>query len=68
MTHSSLQAHRVTRSITNYSFNHIGGLAVSHYEPGQIPCSWAGFSARFPTLRFGFLEGGVAWAASLLAD
>ena len=27
-----------------------------------------GVFARFPTLRFGFLEGGVAWAVSLLAD
>ena len=26
-----------------------------------------GVSKRFPTLNFGFLEGGVAWAADLYA-
>lgn len=67
VTHSSLQAHRVTRSITNYSFNHIGGLAVSHYELAKS-LVMGGVFARFPALRFGFLEGGVAWAVSLLAD
>jgi predicted TIM-barrel fold metal-dependent hydrolase len=67
VTHSSLQAHRVTRSITNYSFNHIGGLAVSHYELAKS-LVMGGVFARFPELRFGFLEGGVAWAVSLLAD
>ncbi len=67
VTHSSLQAHRVTRSVTNYSFNHIGGLAVSHYELAKS-LVMGGVFARFPTLRFGFLEGGVAWAVSLLAD
>jgi predicted TIM-barrel fold metal-dependent hydrolase len=67
VTHSSLQSHRSTRSITNYSFNHIGGLAVSHYELAKS-LVMGGVFARFPTLRFGFLEGGVAWAVSLLAD
>jgi hypothetical protein len=28
----------------------------------------SGVTHRFPTLRFGFLEGGVAWACSLLGD
>ncbi len=67
VTHSSLQSHRSTRSITNYSFNHIGGLAVSHYELAKS-LVMGGVFTRFPTLRFGFLEGGVAWAVSLLAD
>jgi len=28
----------------------------------------SGVTRRFPTLRFAFLEGGVAWACSLYAD
>ncbi len=67
MTHSSLQAHRVTRSSTNYVFNHIGGLAASHTELCKSLVMGGVFS-RFPQLRIGFLEGGVAWAVSLLAD
>ncbi|MCW2546461.1 MAG: putative metal-dependent hydrolase, TIM-barrel fold, partial [Mycobacterium sp.] len=67
VTHSSLQAHRITRSRTNYVFNHIGGLAVSHYELAKS-LVMGGVFKRFPELRIGFLEGGVAWAVSLLAD
>ena len=65
--HSSLQSHRVTRSATSYVYNHIGGLAASH-ESLCKSLFLSGVTHRFPTLRFGFLEGGVAWACSLLSD
>ena len=65
--HSSLQSHRVTRSATSYVYNHIGGLAASH-ESLCKSLFLSGVTHRFPTLRFGFLEGGVAWACSLFAD
>ncbi len=65
--HSSLQGHRVTRSATSYVYNHIGGLAASH-ESLCKSLFLSGVPHRFPTLRFGFLEGGVAWACSLLGD
>ena len=65
--HSSLQSHRVTRSATSYVYNHIGGLAASH-ESLCKSLFLSGVTNRFPTLRFGFLEGGVAWACSLLSD
>jgi predicted TIM-barrel fold metal-dependent hydrolase len=65
--HSSLQGHRVTRSATSYVYNHVGGLAASH-ESLCKSLFLSGVTHRFPTLRFGFLEGGVAWACSLLAD
>jgi predicted TIM-barrel fold metal-dependent hydrolase len=65
--HSSLQGHRVTRSATSYVYNHVGGLAASH-ESLCKSLFLSGVTYRFPTLRFGFLEGGVAWACSLLAD
>jgi predicted TIM-barrel fold metal-dependent hydrolase len=65
--HSSLQSHRVTRSATSYVYNHIGGLGASH-ESLCKSLFLSGVTHRFPTLRFGFLEGGVAWACSLLGD
>jgi hypothetical protein len=56
---------RVSR--TNYVYNHIGNFAVA----GEAACRamfFGGVANRFPKLRFGFLEGGVAWAANLFSD
>jgi predicted TIM-barrel fold metal-dependent hydrolase len=66
VVHSSLQHHRVTRSISNYVYNHIDGLAASH-ESLCKSLFLGGVTRRFPTLRIGFLEGGVAWACALFA-
>ena len=66
--HSSLQSHRVTRSATSYVYNHVGGLAAASHESLCKSLFLSGVTYRFPTLRFGFLEGGVAWACSLLGD
>ena len=55
------------RSISNYMFNHIGHFAAA----GEFVCKsmfMGGVHRRFPSLRFGFLEGGIAWAANLLQD
>lgn len=67
VTHSSLQAHRTTRSVSSYVYNHIGGLAAMH-ESLCKSLFLGGVTNRFPELRIGFLEGGVAWAVSLYAD
>jgi hypothetical protein len=67
VSHSAHQGHRVSRSTSSYVFNHIGGLATSH-ESLAKSLFLGGVTRRFPTLRFGFLEGGVAWACSLFAD
>lgn len=56
---------RVSR--TSYVYNHIGNFAWA----GEAACRsifLGGVAHRFPNLRFGFLEGGVAWAANLYAD
>jgi hypothetical protein len=48
-------------------FNHIGHFGAS----GEAMCKalfFGGVTRRFPTLPFGFLEGGVSWACSLYAD
>jgi len=67
VSHSSHHYHRVSRSPSNYVYNHIGGLATSH-ESMAKSLFLDGVTRRFPTLRFGFLEGGVAWACSLFAE
>jgi predicted TIM-barrel fold metal-dependent hydrolase len=67
VSHSAHQHHRVSRSPSSYVYNHIGGLATSH-ESLAKSLFLGGVTRRFPTLQVGFLEGGVAWAASLFAD
>ena len=55
------------QSRKNYVYNHIGNFAAA----GEASCRsifFGGVPDRFPKLRFGFLEGGVAWAANLYAD
>jgi predicted TIM-barrel fold metal-dependent hydrolase len=54
-------------SISNPVFNHVGHFASA----ATAVCKslfLGGVSLRFPELRFLFLEGGVGWARSLLAD
>ena len=65
--HSSMQTSHPARSISNYAFNHVGGIAHAH-EAVCKALFVGGVYRRFPTLRFGYLEGGVMWGASLLAD
>ena len=67
VSHSAHQHHRVSRSPSSYVFNHVGGLATSHESLAKA-LVLGGVTHRFPDLRVGFLEGGVAWACSLLAD
>jgi predicted TIM-barrel fold metal-dependent hydrolase len=51
----------------NYVFNHLGSFGAAQ-EAACRSMFMGGIPARFPTLRFAFLEGGVAWACQLLAD
>ncbi len=54
-------------SISNTVYNHVGHFATA----ATAVCKslfLGGVSQRFPELRFIFLEGGVGWARSLLAD
>ncbi len=65
--HASGQGWGTRMSRTNYVYNHIGNFAAA----GEAACRslfLGGVPRRFPALRFAFLEGGVAWAASLYAD
>ncbi len=47
--------------------NHLGNFAVAQ-EAACRSLVMGGVPRRFPDLHFGFLEGGVAWAAQLYAD
>jgi predicted TIM-barrel fold metal-dependent hydrolase len=67
LSHSSHLHTRASRSVSNYVYNHVGALAASH-ESLAKSLFLGGVTRRFPGLRFGFLEGGVAWACSLYAD
>lgn len=54
-------------SLSSYAFNHIGNFAAA----GEAACRslfFDGVPRRFPSLRFGFLEGGVAWGINLFSD
>ena len=62
--HSAAMGWGSRTSPTNYVYNHIGIFAAA----GEALCRslfLGGVPHRFPELRFAFLEGGVAWAASL---
>jgi hypothetical protein len=67
ISHSSTQQYHVARSTSSYVYNHVGGLARGH-EALCKSLLLGGVTHRFPQLRVGFLEGGVAWACSLFAD
>lgn len=65
--HASGQGWGTRMSRTNYVYNHVGNFAVA----GEAACRsifFGGVAKRFPKLRFGFLEGGVAWGANLFSD
>jgi len=54
-------------SISNYMYNHIGHFA-SAAEALAKSLFLGGVTRRFPSLRFAFLECGVAWACALYSD
>jgi predicted TIM-barrel fold metal-dependent hydrolase len=54
-------------SISNFVYNHIGHFAAAG-EATAKSLFLGGVTRRFPKMKFLFLEGGVGWARSLLAD
>jgi predicted TIM-barrel fold metal-dependent hydrolase len=65
--HHSEQGYGSRRSPSRYVYNHIGGFAAG-CESICKSLLLGGVTRRFPSLRFAFLEGGVAWAAALFSD
>ena len=64
--HSGGQGWGTRMSTTNNSYNQVGNFAAAD-EGTCRSLVFGGVPMRFPRLRFAFQEGGVAWAAALLA-
>jgi hypothetical protein len=65
--HGSGQGTTFHDSVSNPVYNHVGHFAAA--ATGVCKSLFlGGVCERFPELRFLFLEGGVGWARSLLAD
>lgn len=62
-----MRIHGYRNSPSNYVFNHIGGFAAAQ-EYFCRSLFFGGVTRRFPKLSFGMLEGGVAWAQTLIND
>ena len=54
-------------SISNFTFNHVGHFAEANHAFAR-GVFLGGVPRRFPTLNFGFMEGGVSWACQMYAD
>ncbi|MES2561563.1 MAG: amidohydrolase family protein, partial [Pseudomonadota bacterium] len=54
-------------SITNFTFNHVGHFAEANHAFAR-GVFLGGVARRFPTLNFGFMEGGVSWACQMCDD
>jgi predicted TIM-barrel fold metal-dependent hydrolase len=67
IAHSSVQYSDISRSVSNYVFNHMDGISKCHQGLAKS-LFLGGVTHRFPSLRIGFLEGGVAWAAGLYTN
>jgi predicted TIM-barrel fold metal-dependent hydrolase len=65
--HSGSRGIGMRVSPTNFVYNHIGHFAAA----SEAVCKamfMGGVTRRFPTLKMGFLEGGVGWACGLYCD
>lgn len=54
-------------SISNFTYNHVGHFAESNHAFAR-GVFLGGLVRRYPTLNFGFMEGGVSWACQMCVD
>ena len=54
-------------SISNFTYNHVGHFAQSNHAFAR-GVFLGGVARRFPSLNFGFMEGGVSWACQMCGD
>lgn len=54
-------------SINNFVFNHVGHFAESNHAFARS-VFLGGLVRRYPTLNFGFMEGGISWACQMCLD
>jgi len=67
MTHSGSRGWADRSSVSNDVYNHAGHFAQAANAFARA-VYLGGVTRRFPTLKFAFLECGVAWARALCAD
>ena len=65
--HGGAQGTLRRNSAENFVFNRLGSFGVGN-EHLCRSLFMGGVTRRYPTLNFGFLEGGVAWASALYND
>ena len=54
-------------SITNFTYNHVGHFAESNHAFAR-GVFLGGVVRRYPSLNFGFMEGGISWACQMCGD
>ncbi len=54
-------------SITNFTYNHVGHFAESNHAFAR-GVFLGGLVRRYPSLNFGFMEGGISWACQMCFD
>ena len=54
-------------SISNFTYNHVGHFAESNHAFAR-GVFLGGLVRRYPSLNFGFMEGGVSWACQMCVD
>ena len=54
-------------SISNFTYNHVSHFAESNHAFAR-GVFLGGFVRRYPSLNFGFMEGGVSWACQMCLD
>jgi len=54
-------------SISNFTYNHVGHFAESNHAFAR-GVFLGGLVHRYPSLNFGFMEGGVSWASQMCLD
>jgi predicted TIM-barrel fold metal-dependent hydrolase len=54
-------------SISNFTYNHVGHFAEANHAFAR-GVFLGGVVRRYPSLNFGFMEGGVSWACQMCAD
>jgi len=65
--HAIGQGIGLRNSVSNYMYNQTGHFAAAGHAFAKA-LFFGGVTRRFPDLNFAFLEGGVAWGASLVCD
>jgi predicted TIM-barrel fold metal-dependent hydrolase len=65
--HTGASRQGLRNNPVNFTYNHIGHFAAGNHAAAKA-IFLGGVTRRFPQLRFGFLEGGVAWGCTLFGD